>query len=180
RRPRVHPLPGGRGPRPRGRGGPAVTPSEPRRVRRQVVVVGAGITGLATARHLLKAGSTHRPIEVTVLEAAGRAGGKLWTFELDGLPLEAGADSFVVRKPWAVQLCNELGREDQVVIPGSMGVSVWSPQGLGPYPASRPFGIRGDVGELLGWPGLGRGPKLRALLDLVKPARKEGNDEALG
>jgi protoporphyrinogen/coproporphyrinogen III oxidase len=143
------------------------------------VVVGAGISGLTSAYHLLKASSPGEPIEVTVLEAGGRAGGKLWTIEMDGMALEAGADSFVVRKPWAVELCRELGMEDQVVVPGSMGAYVWSARGLVPYPDRAPFGIPSDLGDLLGWPGLRRGAKLRALLDLMKPAPKGEQDEAL-
>jgi len=71
----------------------------------RVVVVGAGIGGLSTAHALLSASTPDLPIEVTVLEASGRAGGKLHSIELDGMPVEAGADSFVVRKPWAVELC---------------------------------------------------------------------------
>jgi len=147
---------------------------------RKVVVVGAGIGGLSTA-HVLQSASTPRlPIDVTVLEASGRAGGKLHTIELDGMPVEAGADSFVVRKPWAVELCTELGLEDEVVIPGSMGAYVWTRGELVPFPDRAPFGIPADVGELLRWQGLPRGPKLRALLDLVRPAAKAEGDEPLG
>jgi oxygen-dependent protoporphyrinogen oxidase len=143
-----------------------------------VAVVGAGISGLACAHALLKAATS--PIEVRLFEASGRAGGKIWTYEMEGIPLEAGADSFVVRKPWAVELCTELGLEDQVVIPGSLGAYVWSPRGLVPYPDRAPFGIPGDLGDLLGWQGLHRGAKLRALLDLVKPVNKGPADESLG
>ncbi|TMK84384.1 MAG: protoporphyrinogen oxidase, partial [Actinobacteria bacterium] len=147
---------------------------------RRVVVVGGGISGLACAHEVLRAGKPSRPVEVSVFEAAGRVGGKLHTIDLDGMPVEAGADSFVVRKPWAVELCNELGLEDQVVIPGSMGAYVWTARGLVPFPDRAPFGIPGEVGELLRWPGLSRGPKLRALLDLVRPARRGTGDESLG
>lgn len=147
---------------------------------RRVVVVGAGIGGLSTAHAVLSARPPGLPIDVTVLEADGRAGGKLHTIELDGMPVEAGADSFVVRKPWAVELCKELGLEDEVVIPGSMGAYVWTRGELVPFPDRAPFGIPAEVGELLRWPGLPRGPKLRALLDLVRPAAKEREDEPLG
>lgn len=147
---------------------------------RRVVVVGAGIGGLSTAHALLGANTPRHPMDVTVLEAGGRAGGKLHTIDLDGMPVEAGADSFVVRKPWAVELCTELGLEDEVVIPGSMGAYVWTPGALVPFPDRAPFGIPADVGELLRWEGLPRGPKLRALLDLVRPASKIEQDEPLG
>jgi oxygen-dependent protoporphyrinogen oxidase len=147
---------------------------------RHVAVVGGGITGLVCAHTLLRTAGAEAPIEVSIFEASGRVGGKLRTFEMDGMPLEAGADSFVVRKPWAVDLCKDLGLDDQVVIPGSMGAYVWTSRGLVPYPDRAPFGIPSDVGELLGWPGLRRGAKLRALLDLVKPVGKGEADESLG
>src|SRR5207244_5346407 len=81
---------------------------------------------------------------------------------------------------WAVELCTELGLEGEVVIPGSMGAYVWTPAALVPFPDRAPFGIPADVGELLRWEGLPRGPKLRALLDLVRPASKIQQDEPLG
>jgi protoporphyrinogen/coproporphyrinogen III oxidase len=144
----------------------------------RVVVVGAGIAGLATAYFLQR--DADRPVEVTVLEAGQRIGGKLWTVEVEGLPVEAGADSFVVRKPWAVDLCTELGLEQEVVIPGTMGAFVWTRGELIPFPDRSPFGIPSDVGDLLRWPGLSRGPKVRALLDLLRPVPKGEDDEALG
>ena len=142
--------------------------------------MGAGVGGLAAAHALLSASTPELPVDVTVLEASGRAGGKLHTIELDGLSVEAGADSFVVRKPWAVELCAELGLQDEVVIPGSTGAYVLTRRGLVPFPDRAPFGIPADPGELLRWEGLPRGPKLRALLDLVLPAAKARGDEPLG
>jgi oxygen-dependent protoporphyrinogen oxidase len=117
---------------------------------------------------------------VTVLEASDRPGGKLLTIDLAGMPVEAGADSFVVRKPWAVELCEELGLSEDVVIPGSWGAFVWTRAKLIAYPDRSPFGIPSDVGELLAWQGLPRGPKLRAVMDLFRPRHKAPEDEALG
>jgi oxygen-dependent protoporphyrinogen oxidase len=144
-----------------------------------VVIVGAGISGLAAAHALATARRSDRPLEVNVLEGTARPGGKLWTIDVDGIPVEAGADSFVVRKPWAVELCNELGLGDQVVIPGSWGAFVWTRGKLVAYPDKSPFGIPSDIGALLRWQGLSRGPKLRALLDLLLPPRKGLGDEPL-
>jgi oxygen-dependent protoporphyrinogen oxidase len=150
------------------------TNSHPRRV----VVVGAGISGLAAAHALLT--SAGPPVDVTVVEASDRPGGKLLTIHLDGMPVEAGADSFVARKAWAVELCQELGLGDEVVIPGAWGAFVWTRGKLVAYPGRSPFGIPSEVGELLRWQGLPRGPKLRAVQDLVRPARRDSGDEALG
>ena len=68
--------------------------------RPAVVVVGGGIAGLTTAYRLQQAG-----VAATVVEADARVGGKLRSVRVGELELEAGADSFVARKPWAVDLC---------------------------------------------------------------------------
>lgn len=68
--------------------------------RVDAVVVGAGIAGLATARHLVAAGRT-----VAVLEARGRVGGRL--LSRDGLDL--GATWFWGNEPRVQALIAELG-----------------------------------------------------------------------
>src|SRR5437764_9029418 len=88
---------------------------------RKVVVVGAGIAGLATAWYLQQAG-----VDAVVLEAADRAGGKVRTSELDGVPLDVGADTFLGRMPWAVDLCRELGLGDDLVAPATSRAWLWS------------------------------------------------------
>ncbi|MBU6379430.1 MAG: FAD-dependent oxidoreductase [Gammaproteobacteria bacterium] len=51
-----------------------------------VLVLGAGIAGLRTAQLLRAEGA-----RVTVLEASGRAGGRLRTIQIDGMPFDLGA-----------------------------------------------------------------------------------------
>lgn len=51
-----------------------------------VIVIGAGVSGLATARKLVAAG-----IQVTVLEARDRIGGRVWTDRSLGFPVDLGA-----------------------------------------------------------------------------------------
>ena len=54
-------------------------------IERDVVVIGAGASGLTAATALQKAGLT-----VAVLEARDRVGGRLWTNEIEGAMLEIG------------------------------------------------------------------------------------------
>ena len=80
----------------------------------RVVVVGGGITGLATAYYLQHSPTPGR-LEVVVLEAAPRPGGKLRTECRDGFLIEAGPDSFLTAKPAAVELCRELGLANALI-----------------------------------------------------------------
>lgn len=66
----------------------------------RVAVVGGGIAGLGAAWRLLRiAEETRAPIRVTVLEAAARLGGKVFTRREKWLVVEAGPDSFLAGKP---------------------------------------------------------------------------------
>jgi oxygen-dependent protoporphyrinogen oxidase len=85
----------------------ASSPEPPRRV----IVVGGGISGLVAARRL---GAVAR---VTLVEASPRFGGKLAPLVLEGVRLDAGAESFLARRPEAVDLVHELGFGVMVVHP---------------------------------------------------------------
>jgi len=63
---------------------------------RSVVVIGAGITGLAAAHRLLEeAARRETPLRLTVIEASARAGGAIHTIRAQGFVIEAGVDSFI-------------------------------------------------------------------------------------
>lgn len=80
-----------------------------------VLVVGAGLAGLACARALLAAGRS-----VTVLEAADRVGGRVATDTVDGLRLDRGFQVFNTGYPEAQRVL-DLGRLDlQTFDPGAL------------------------------------------------------------
>lgn len=74
------------------------------------VIIGAGISGLAAAYYLNQRGV--RPI---LIEKQPRLGGLIETRHLAGCTLEAGPESFLSTKPWAVDLVRELGLVAQLI-----------------------------------------------------------------
>jgi protoporphyrinogen/coproporphyrinogen III oxidase len=79
---------------------------------KRVAVIGAGITGLAAAQHLI---TLDPQCHVTVFEASPRSGGIIHTEARDGWLLELGPDSFITNKPGGIQLCQEIGFADQLI-----------------------------------------------------------------
>ena len=109
----------------------------------RLLVVGGGITGL-TAGYRLAVDNPE--LDVTVLEASTRAGGYLQTGllddpVLDDLPIDAGADAFLVRVPWARDLCHELGLADELVSPSARQASLWLDGTLRPLPTPSVLGV---------------------------------------
>lgn len=77
---------------------------------RPAVIIGGGISGLSAAYYLSKAG-----IRPTLIEREPRLGGVIRTETVAGCVLEAGPDSFLSVKPWAMDLIRELGLAGEVI-----------------------------------------------------------------
>lgn len=75
-------------------------------IERDVVIVGAGASGLTAATELRKAG-----LSVAVLEARDRVGGRLWTDDIDGVTLEIGGQWVSPDQDALVATLDELGLE---------------------------------------------------------------------
>ncbi|MBI1881105.1 MAG: oleate hydratase [Chloroflexi bacterium] len=81
-----------------------------------ITIIGGGIAGLATAYYLQqKSRATGDEIKYTLIESAPRFGGKIVTDQVDDFIIEGGPDSFITQKPWATQLCRELGLADRLI-----------------------------------------------------------------
>ncbi|MFN0028187.1 MAG: protoporphyrinogen oxidase [Acidimicrobiales bacterium] len=135
---------------------------------RRVAVVGAGIAGLAAAFDLVKAG-----IEVTVVEAGPHAGGKLRTTDFVGLPLDEGADAFLARVPWAVQLCEELGLGPQLRSPDIGAAQVVHHGRLHPLPSGLMLGVPTDLDALEASGLLSSGALAEVRADADRPAARD-------
>ncbi|MBI3626023.1 MAG: protoporphyrinogen oxidase [Candidatus Rokubacteria bacterium] len=146
-------------------------------------MVGGGIAGLAAAHRLVELSRERgRSLQLTLLEARERLGGTIATERADGFLIEAGPDSFISEKPWALALSERIGlggrllrtddrfRRTYVVHAGRLeplpeGFQLLAPARLGPFLSSRLFSWRG---------------KLRMTMDLVVPRRMGSDDESLG
>jgi oxygen-dependent protoporphyrinogen oxidase len=140
-----------------------------------VVIVGAGITGLAAAYAL-----SARGVPLVVLEASSRAGGLIHTEHVEGFTIDAGPDSLLAQKPAALELCQALGLGPRLMPTTPPRTAFVLKRGrLHPLPSPSVLGIpttwRGiatyDLLPLLG--------RARLALEPIAPRRVE-EDESVG
>ncbi|UOW01653.1 protoporphyrinogen oxidase [Agrococcus sp. SCSIO52902] len=143
--------------------------------RWDTIVAGAGVAGLTVAHELAARG-----YRVLVLEASDRLGGVASPIEVDGLALDAGAESFATRGGAVAELARELGLGDDIVSPNPAGAWLQLADRAVPLPKHTLLGIPSsplarDVIDVLGWGGA-----VRAYLDRLMPVLRIGKDDALG
>ena len=141
-----------------------------------IVIVGAGISGLAAAYELTKRGR-----RVRVLEASDRAGGLIRTERVEGFTIEAGPDSILNAKPAALELIRELGLEADVqhVRAGSRAF-VLKGRTLHPLPQPSFLGIPLTPEALATYDLLSPEGRARMARERTVPPRGGSEDESVG
>jgi len=82
----------------------------------RIIVIGGGIAGLAAAHRIVELNNQKSfGIEVQLLEASPRLGGAIATERVGDFLVEAGPDSFITEKPWALRLCERIGLTSRLV-----------------------------------------------------------------
>jgi protoporphyrinogen/coproporphyrinogen III oxidase len=117
---------------------------------RRIVIVGAGISGLALAYHLSR---LLPDSECTILESESRPGGKIWTDRDNGFVVESGPNGFLETKPSTLQLCRDLDLESELIAASESSRRhrfLFLDGRLRELPAG-PFGLL--TSRLLGWGG---------------------------
>jgi len=83
---------------------------------RRIAIIGGGISGLSAAFALeQQRKKLSAPVEYVLFEATDQLGGVLVTERVNECLVEGGPDSFITEKPWAADLCREIGLEDQLI-----------------------------------------------------------------
>ncbi|HSO58423.1 MAG TPA: protoporphyrinogen oxidase, partial [Paenisporosarcina sp.] len=149
--------------------------------KRKVAIIGGGITGLAAAFYMQKeAKEKGYPLEVVLIEATHRLGGKIQTVRKDGFIIERGPDSFLARKKSFGILAEDLGISDQLVSNATGQAYILVNDGLHPIPGGSVMGIPTQISPfvtsgLFSWSG-----KIRAAGDFILPKSSVNADQSVG
>lgn len=144
----------------------------------RIVVVGGGIAGLAAAWSLVR--DRGSKAEVMVLESASMIGGKLRVSQVEGVPVDEGAESMLAVRPEGVVLAKAVGLHNAIVHPATTQASVFARGRLRPLPQGMISGIPTDlralaVSGIVSFPGL-----LRIPLDHWLPRTSIAQDVSVG
>jgi oxygen-dependent protoporphyrinogen oxidase len=140
----------------------------------RVVIIGAGISGLATAYAVEKlAEQSDLEVETLVLEKQDRTGGKIWSIQEEGYLCEWGPNGFLDSKPMTLELCASLGISDQLLRSDDNARKrfIYSEQVLHRLPENGPSFLKS---KLISWPG-----KFRLAGEMLVPKRSDPTDETL-
>jgi oxygen-dependent protoporphyrinogen oxidase len=149
---------------------------------KRAVIIGGGVSGLSAAyylhREVIRSGDD---IEVTLVEKDKRFGGCIVTEKADGFIIEGGPDCFLSEKPWALQLCEDLGLGDRLLCTNDEnrkvfilsrgklhalpeGFMLMIPTSFTPFLKSSLISLRG---------------KFRMAMDLFLPRKRSDEEESL-
>lgn len=151
-------------------------------VRKKIVVIGGGITGLSSTFYLKKElEKQNLDYELVLLEAGTKVGGKIDTMKRDGYIIERGPDSFLRRKPEMQDLVKDLGMEDCLVENATGENFVLAKQGLHAIPKGSIMGIPTRFRPFFKSRLLSSSGKFRVLGDLFLGKKRVANEDmALG
>ncbi len=151
-------------------------------MKKNIVIIGAGISGLASAYRLSKyEESTGAGLDIVIVEKGNRIGGTILTERTNEFVIEGGPDCFYTEKPDALKLVKELGISDRLIGTNNNnqgtfvlwkdrlhklpeGVILMIPTRFTSFATSSLFSLKG---------------KFRMGMELFVPGRKDGIDESL-
>jgi len=148
---------------------------------KRVAIIGGGISGLSTAFHLQQHRRNGAQIEYVLLEKSTRLGGTILTQHVDDCIVEAGPDSFLSEKPWASELCRELGIADELIASNDAQRKTYILRNgrLLPIPAGLVFMVPTEILPTLVSPLFSMRTKLRMACELLQSPSEPQEDESV-
>ena len=144
---------------------------------RHVVIVGAGITGLAAAHQLLQ--QLHPP-RVTIVDGADRVGGIIQASPFAGLDsVDESADAFLTRTPSAMKLCAAVGLDHHLTSPAANHAYIWN-NNMHAIPSGTILGVPGSRKAIWNTKLLTTSGKLRASVEPLLPRAIGRSTDSLG
>ncbi|EHJ07778.1 protoporphyrinogen oxidase [Staphylococcus simiae] len=145
---------------------------------KKVAIIGAGITGLASAYYLKQQDPS---IDVTIYESSNRPGGKIQSYRQDGYMIELGPESYLGRKTIMTDLAKDIGLEQDIITNTTGQSYIFAKNKLYPIPGGSIMGIPTDIKPFLTTKLISPLGKLRAGLDLIKkPVEMHNGDISVG
>jgi oxygen-dependent protoporphyrinogen oxidase len=148
---------------------------------KRIAIVGGGITGLAAAYALDQKRRSGFDVDYTVFEGSPRFGGVMVSDHVDGCLIEAGPDSFLTEKPWAIDLCRQIGLTDQLI--GSNDrqrkTYILARSRLIPMPDGLMFMVPTKIMPTVLSPLFSKATKIRMAREWFHPPHKANGDESV-
>lgn len=141
---------------------------------KQAIIVGGGISGLATAWILReKAREQGIDLAITLLEKENRLGGKIWSRKEEGFLCEWGPNGFLDSKPQTLDLCRDLKADSRLLRSNDNARKrfIFSGGILNRLPENGPSFLKSS---LISWPG-----KFRLAMEPFIPKFQGDEDETL-
>ena len=120
-------------------------------------------------------------LQIALLEARQRVGGCIATERIGDFLVEAGPDSFISEKPWALRLCDRLGLSSRLISTNTSRQNIFVVHGTRLVPLPEGFLLMAPTRlwplirtPLFSWRG-----KLRMALELFLPRGSAEDDESL-
>jgi len=140
----------------------------------RIAIIGAGISGLATAYAIeQQSAQSGFEVETVVVEKESRIGGKILSIKEDGFLCEWGPNGFLDNKPMTLDLCKQLQIDQQLLRSDDNARKrfIYSEKILHQMPENGPAFLKS---KLISWPG-----KFRLAGEMVIPKRRSDSDETL-
>jgi len=145
---------------------------------RRVAIFGAGVSGLAAAYRL----RVQAPeVEFEIWEKSSRVGGVIGTRNVDGFQCELSVDNFITTIPWGLELCKELGFQEELQSTNSRFRRTFVVRNRRLYALPDGFMTMAPTKlyPMIVTPLLTPWGKIRCGLELFLPRRKSADEESL-